>query len=50
MVSLPCFSKPDVDIEIAGIFSYHAPGWSPNVEADFDPRELFIIREIYKLS
>ena len=33
-----------------GIFSYHAPGWSPPVEGDFDPREQFIVREIYKLS
>ncbi len=31
-----------------GIFSYHAPGWSPVVTADSDPLVLYVIGATYQ--
>jgi hypothetical protein len=30
-----------------GIYSYHAPGWSPAPAPQFDPLELPVIRKTY---
>jgi hypothetical protein len=36
--------------EGGGIFSYHFPGWSPPITADFDPLEAYIVGTTYNNS
>ncbi|ORY22174.1 glycoside hydrolase superfamily [Naematelia encephala] len=36
--------------EGGGIFSYHVPGWSPPVVADFDPLEQYVVAATYSAS